>query len=207
MRRFRGPGWRIAGSALSWLVFAFSFVSLLQVASVVSGLGGFCASGGPYLIETECPESVVLFAPLSVPGMFVAVGIALLFARGFGTPLVVWAWPILFIGLGAVFLAGGLRGEVVGWVLGMLFLVMGAAPLLWELRAGPRRVLLGSHDVLDRRFRDREDAPRTFYVLSKVHDDEVVEPTAGAWLLSLGILVVAAGLGASLALSAFAAAG
>lgn len=206
MHRFRGPGWRVAGSALSWLLFAFSFTALYQAAAVVSGLGGFCASGGPYVIETECPESVIVFAPLAFPGIFLAAGLALVFARGFGTPLVVWGWPILFVGLGWNFLDTALKGAADGWFLAVLFFVMGATPLVWELRGGLRRVLLGSHDVRDRRFVERENVPRTIYTMTRPdRGEEVVEPTFGAWVLSLGTFLVSAGLGVYLALTAFAA--
>ena len=63
MSRFDAPGWRLAGSVLSWAMFAFFFGGLYQTAAVVIGLGGYCASGGPYVIETECPDAVVVFAP------------------------------------------------------------------------------------------------------------------------------------------------
>lgn len=207
MRRFSGPGWRLAGSALSWIVFTFSFTSLYQVASIVSGLGGFCASGGPYVIETECPESVVLFAPLSVFGIFLAGGIALFFARGFGTPLIVWGWPILFIGLGLQFILSGLQGSITGWVVGILFLAMGAAPLVLELRAGPRRVLVGRTDVFDRQFEEREDAPRTVYVFSRIREGEQVAVTPASWALSLGLLLASVAIGWYLSFAAFTAAG
>ena len=95
-----GPAARMLGSAVSWLLFSISFTLLYQVSAVVMGLGGFCASGGPYVIETQCPDAVVIFAPLSIFGGLIAAAIGLFFARGFGTPLVIWAWPILFVGLG-----------------------------------------------------------------------------------------------------------
>lgn len=206
MRRVTGPGWRIAGSALSWILFAFSFTSLYQVASIVSGLGGFCASGGPYVIQTECPESVVLFAPLSFPGLFISAAIGWFLARGFGTPLIVWGWPILFIGLGWQFILTGLRGDVTGWVVGILFIVMGAAPLVFELRAGLRRVLVGRTDVFDRPFIEREDAPRTVYQFSRMQEGERVPAGPGAWALSLGLFVASAGLGSWLSVTAMGAA-
>jgi hypothetical protein len=206
MRRFTGPGWRLAGSALSWIVFTFSFASLYQVASIVSGLGGFCASGGPYVIETECPESVVLFAPLSVFGLFIATGIGFFLARGFGTPLIVWGWPILFVGLGWQFILSGLQGSITGWVVGILFVVMGAAPLVFELRAGPRRVFVGRTDVFDRQFEERENAPRTVYVLSRIREGEQVAATPASWALSLGVLLVSIAIGLYLSSAAFAAA-
>lgn len=206
VRRFTGPGWRVAGSAASWLLFTFCFLSLYQVAAVVTGLGGFCASGGPYVIETECPESVVIFAPFALPGMFAAAGLGLIFARGFGTPLIVWAWPILFIGLGIQFGIGALRGDVVGIILGVLFLAMGAVPLVFELRGG-WRVVRGSHNIRDERFADPRDARRTIYAWGGRDrgDDhgDTVSATPVDWLLSLTVLLLAVSLGTYLSLSAF----
>src|SRR5690606_16026129 len=105
---------------------------LYQAAAVVSGLGGFCARGGPYVIATECPDSVVVFAPAGIFGMLVGVGIAAWLARGFGMPLIVWAWPVLFVGLGIQFFTGiapDLESIIMGVLLGAVFVVMGLVPL------------------------------------------------------------------------------
>lgn len=134
MSRFDSPLWRIVGSVGSWVLFAFFFLGLYQSASVVIGLGGFCASGGPYVIETECPEAVIVFAPIGIFGMFAAAGVALIIARGFGVSLLAWAWPILFVGLGMPFILGAVSGVGVisNIIVGVLFIVMGLAPV-WFL--------------------------------------------------------------------------
>ena len=31
-------------------------------------LGGFCASGGPYVVAVECPDAVLATTPLSIFG-------------------------------------------------------------------------------------------------------------------------------------------
>ncbi len=63
-----GPAARVLGSAVSWLLFSTSFTLLYQVSAIVMGLGGFCASGGPYVIETQCPDAVVIFALTAIAG-------------------------------------------------------------------------------------------------------------------------------------------
>ncbi len=96
--RFAGPLWRVTGSVVSWALFTFCFTLLLLGAITVMGLGGYCASGGAYVIEIECPEAVAVTMPLSIFGGLAAVAIGVIFARGFGVPVVAWAWPILFVG-------------------------------------------------------------------------------------------------------------
>lgn len=206
VQRFARPGWRLLGSFVSWALFMFCFVALYQVASVVSGLGGFCASGGPYVIETECPESVVVLAPGSVPGMFVAGAIALAFARGFGTPLITWAWSILFVGLGIQFAMSALRGDVAGILLAILFIGMGAVPLVWVLRTGAVAAFVGTHTVRDEPFAGIGDAPRTPFGLGRsapAEQSEAVPLTPGRVAVSLGVPVLAIVVGSWLALAAF----
>ncbi|MEZ5189817.1 MAG: hypothetical protein R2717_02260 [Schumannella sp.] len=56
--KFSGPLWRVAGSFASWFLFTLCFTLLFLGSTVVMGLGGYCASGGPYVIETQCPDAV-----------------------------------------------------------------------------------------------------------------------------------------------------
>ena len=97
---------RIAGSAVSWFVFALSFTLLFQVSTSVLALGGYCASGGAYEIAVQCPDAVSFFAPLSIFMGLAGVFLGVYLSQGFGTPLQTWAWPILFCGLGGAFLFG-----------------------------------------------------------------------------------------------------
>jgi hypothetical protein len=94
-----------------------------------------------------------------------------------------------------------LGGVVVGILCGTLFVLMGIAPLIFELRAGPRRIVLGRTDVRYRRFTEKPGAPRTVYAFSRV-DGETVEPTAGDWLLSLAVSLGSIVLGAVLGILA-----
>jgi hypothetical protein len=200
MYRITGPVWRGIGAPGSWLLFAFFFSLLYQSAAVVSGLGGFCASGGPYVIQTECPTGVIVWTPLSIFGGLIAVGISAFLAQGFAMPLLVWAWPILFVGLGLMFI---FAGGIVGWIIGIMFLIMGAVPLVFEFRAGPKRVFLGKTNILDQRFSDREGAPRTLYAFARADPGAVVEPTPADWGLALGLTVPFAALGVWLGVQVF----
>ena len=203
MQRFASPLWRIAGSIVSWLLFSLSFSLLYMGSAVVMGLGGFCASGGPYVIETECPDAVVAYVPLSIFGGLIAVGIGANFAQGFGTPLISWAWSILFVGLGAAFLISSAQpGGITFLIIGVMFVLMGIVPLIWELRASPRRLFLGSTNSADTRFVEAGKArwsPTQFTHWGSRESGEPIAATGGDWALSLGILVASVGLGIYLA--------
>jgi len=199
------PIWRYIGSAVSWLLFAFCFSLLFLSAQVVMGLGGFCASGGAYVIRTECPDTVLWATPTSIFGGLLAVGIGALVARGFGAPLIAWAWPVLFIGLGIGFEQAAFTApfDVVNLLIGLLFVVMGAVPLVLELRAGPQRSFLGSTDAHGTRFAEHHGAGRGLYTFAEPEPGAPREPRAGDWVTSLVILVVFSGLGILLAALVF----
>jgi hypothetical protein len=106
----------------------------------VMDVGGFCAEGGPYEIQTHCPEGTVLLLPLSIFGGLGSAALAGWKGAQIGGPfagLVALAWPALFISLGWNFLEYGLwppgddGGIVWGWLIpGIIFEAMGILPLL-----------------------------------------------------------------------------
>lgn len=207
MRLLNGPLARVLGSAVSWLLFTVCFTLLFQVSAVVMGLGGFCASGGPYVIETQCPDAVVVFAPLSIFGGLIAAAIALFFARGFGTPLVIWAWPILFVGLGIDFLLAAIvPGGPANLIVGIVFVAMGMAPLLLVWRVGAARLLIGTTDAHDRPFLDGRGPTPIFSLGSRADDEDAAPATAGDWLRALAVSVPAILIGCALGLTIFRAA-
>lgn len=203
--RFDAPGWRFAGAIVSWSMFAFFFLGLYQAAAVVIGLGGYCASGGPYVIETECPEAVIVFAPVGIFGMMAAAGIALFFARGFGVSLVAWAWPILFVGLGIQFILGAVGGVgiVTNILVGVMFIVMGLVPV-WFLVSSKAIVptLVGSVSVTGARFQ-YEGKARRYFGLTPTEAEVGATPTAIDWVIALGLWVVSVALGSWLSIAAF----
>ena len=199
--------WRVIGSAASWLVFGFSFTAFCLAMFAVLGVGGTCASGGPYVIAVQCPEGSNLFSLLGVYGALGGLFLALVVAREFGTRLVALAWPILFLTLGGVFvLLGGAVLAEGGWVfvvIGVLFLVMALVPLVLELRASSQRVFLGARDASGRRFRERDGARPSLTSRDRPNPPDAVEPTVGDWTLSLALSIVPAAVGVALAFAAW----
>ena len=132
-----------AGVAASITIVFLSMRAVMDV-------GGFCAEGGPYEIQTHCPPGTDLLLPLAI---FAGIGsVALMSWKGqlLGSPfggLVTLAWPALFISLGWNFLEYGLwpgdnSGIAWGWLIpGILFEVMGIIPLFGLL---PSRRGLGT---------------------------------------------------------------
>jgi hypothetical protein len=186
--RLTGPFWRVIGSIVSWALFSFCFTLLFMGATTVMGLGGFCASGGPYVIETECPTAVVATLPASIFGGLAAVAIGIFLARGFGTPLYSWAWPVLFIGLGTGFILAALSTGAWSFLfVGALFLVMGGVPFVLELKLNPRELFLGATNALDEAFVKPENARRSVFSVGLARPGGDAIPTGGDWVLSLGL--------------------
>jgi hypothetical protein len=203
--RFTGPFWRVAGSIVSWALFTFCFSLLFLGAMTVMGLGGYCASGGPYVIAVECPDAVTATMPLSVFGGLAAVAIGVFFARGFGVPVVSWAWPILFVGLGGGFLFVGVLAFAFGGltfvIIGVLFVVMGLVPLVAGLRADPRELFLGAINAGGVAFARPAGARRSFasFRFRGAPPEGDVVPTAQDWLTSIVLFLLSAGAGVWLA--------
>jgi hypothetical protein len=200
---------RFFGHILSWLLFTFSFTTLYLTALTVLSLGGYCASGGPYEISVECPDTVLAFTPWNIFGGLIACAISGLFAQGFGTPLLVWAWPILFVGLSIPFFISIAYGIWVNAFIGVMFLVMGLVPIWLFLKGGQTRfAFLGTRNVQGNNFVGGENTKPAFRMIGRRPGADVdpVEATGGDWLLALGTTIVAAGAGVWLAQLAWAAA-
>jgi hypothetical protein len=109
----------------------------------ITAVGGSCADGGPYVSAQPCPEGtgatigvLFLLVPLFVVGTWWG-------SRRAGAPNpVLLGWPAIFLTLGWNFLDDGLdpppgaEGISVGYVVfGVVFVLMGAGPLLLLLSA------------------------------------------------------------------------
>jgi len=194
----------MVGSAASWFLFALSFTLLFQVSITVMSLGGSCASGGPYEIAVECPDSVAAFAPLSIFGGLIAVAISAFFSQGFGTPLTTWAWPVLFVGLGGAFLLAFIFGQdITGLIIGGVFIIMGLVPLVLEIRGSVQRIFIGQRNPRGEQFYEGPRARRSLMSPAAPNPDGAVRPTAANWLVALGITAVAIVLGYTLGVAAF----
>lgn len=184
------PVTRIAGSFISWFLFTTSFGLLLQLSLVVMSLGGSCASGGPYEIAVECPDNI-WFVPVSIWVGLGSVALSAFLVRGFGMPLLSWAWPVLFVGLGGAFLAAFVTaGDIVGLIIGVMFVVMGMVPLVIELRASARRLVLGQFSPDGRQFAEGDRARRGLILRATPNPEGAIAPTAAHWALGVGIPVL-----------------
>ncbi len=144
---------RYVAMAVSWAAYTMSFTLLYLSMSAVMGVGGFCAEGGPYEIETHCPDGTTFFLPVSIYMGLAAVAISVFVARGLGASLSLFAWPVLFIGLSLNFILAGLTmygWELTGMGTGVVFFLMGAAPLIaWWRQPGNLSAAVAGTSHLD----------------------------------------------------------
>src|SRR3954453_2046071 len=142
-------GWGI-GTVGLYLLGVFGLSASLTILwlgmRAVLDVGGYCAEGGPYVIAQHCPAGTALLIPLSI---FAGLGSAALMAwegAKLGSPwaaLVGLACPAPFISLGWNFPQfafpppEGMDGIELGWLIpGVLFVIMGAVPLIGFLPGG-----------------------------------------------------------------------
>jgi hypothetical protein len=131
----------------------FTLTILWLSMRAVMGVGGFCASGGPYVPAVQCPDAVVALTPLSIFGLFIFGGLAAWGGVSLGGPwlgLISLGWPALFLSLGWNFLDFGVHppggGEVVwSWLFcAAIFGLIGGIPLIVGLR-GAQLASTGHH--------------------------------------------------------------
>lgn len=117
--------------------FAMCLTLLYNGSQAVMAIGGFCAEGGPYVIEQHCPEGAAPATLLGILGLWVFGAIGLVGAArvgGYGW-LIVAAWTATFGVLGWGFLQSGVidppEGETVVWgflIPGVVFELMAWVP-------------------------------------------------------------------------------
>jgi hypothetical protein len=128
------------------LVIAVVWVFLSM--RTVMDIGGACATGGPYVTATSCPSGANLLTAGILGGfacffLYGAVGLP-------GPRLALLTWPALFLSLGWNFIEYARHPAVAGsptgswWFCGVMFWVMGGAPLIAGLASPTRRRLLWS---------------------------------------------------------------
>ena len=143
-------GFKVVVVWLSVALFVVSLTALFLSMRAVMDVGGMCAEGGPYEIATSCPKGAVWMTPVSIWVGLLACGLYVFAGRGLpGPKWIALAWPALFISLGWNFWSYGLNppdgsdGAVVGWIVcGVLFVGMGAVPLIVVLATAPGRKLV-----------------------------------------------------------------
>lgn len=134
---------RYLGMAVGWVGFSFAFTVLFLGMRAVLAVGGYCAEGGPYQIQTHCPGNTAWALPVSVWVGLIAVLASSFLSRGLGASVLMLPWTILFTGLGFNFLQAGLSSSPLEWtllLLGVMFEVMGIIPAVNWLRNPVNRV-------------------------------------------------------------------
>ncbi len=158
-----------------WVCLALFVVCLAMVSlsmRAVLDVGGSCASGGPFEIETQCPRGVGWIMPVAIwVGLLALVGYVFA-GRGLpGPKLIGLAWPALFLSLGWNFLDYGFdppgdQGTSPGLVVcGVLFVVMGVVPLFVLASPAARHWMFWSDATPAtgrQTYRDARDAATSF---------------------------------------------
>jgi len=157
-RRPEGPARRIV-RIVNPFVFTFCLACVWLGMREILELGGFVASGGPYVVAHEAPGWVWVI-PLSIMLMVGSMLTAAFTDFRSGSPnFMLFSWSMLFVSLGWNFLEYGFGigkggGVAWGWVVcAGLFLSMGLLPLVpatsmlvrWT-RAASRRSVSRSGD-------------------------------------------------------------
>ncbi|MDQ1569425.1 MAG: hypothetical protein QOF79_99 [Actinomycetota bacterium] len=182
----------LLGALGSWFLYSLNFTLFVYSVTAVVAVGGTCASGNTaYIIAVQCPRNADAFLPWCIFAALFAIAVAIYLGQGFGTQLIMIAWPVLFCGLGAIFLAEFFAtGDPTGLAIGGLFEVMGLIPLIIELRGSVQRVFLGSINIRGERFYEGPRARRSMMSPSTPNPEGAVSPTAADWLLSIAITIV-----------------
>lgn len=200
----QGPLWRIAGAVGGWLVFTFLGVLVLRAVWILMLLGGSCASGGPYAISVECPPVVLLIIPWAIFLSIAVVVAGAVMQRGFGTPLLSWAWPLGFGGLGVASIVGtfatGAPWYLVG---GLMFLLFSVPVVVYELRGSPLRLFIGATNLREQGFLVRTGDLRKAFRRGEGDYPQVVDATIGDGVLAIALTLAAVAAGGWLGWIAF----
>ena len=112
----------LIGLAVAWIYF--------PMRDVLS-IGGSCASGGPYVIATPCPQSATVFLTVAVPLWFASAFVGMFAAATLTAPNPIMpGWALLFGALGWNFMDFAFRADPSGrvevsWlVCGIMFWLM-----------------------------------------------------------------------------------
>lgn len=99
----------VVGLAVAWLYYPMR---------AVMDVGGYCAEGGPYVIETHCPAGSTTFLMLGVPLWIAGVFIGLIAATISAPQPIFPAWALLFGALGWNFIDFAFNADPSGNILG-----------------------------------------------------------------------------------------
>lgn len=134
---------------LGLLLFSLALTILYLSMRAVLGVGGYCAEGGAYVIETHCPQGTAFLTPLSIFAMMAGGGLYLASLIEKAPQWGFFFWTALFVSLGWNFLDFALwQGEAgaieYGWLFcAVVFAIMGLAPVLLMGWKNFKNMLLG----------------------------------------------------------------
>jgi hypothetical protein len=189
------PAKRVAGCFVSSLLYAGSLTALLLACLAVVDLGGYCATGGPYVTRQVCGPEVAYVPPVAILAAVVATGFALGWARGFGPALAALVVPVLFTALGVVFVVGGLTGPrsflPSAIICAPFFLLVGLGLLKLLAGQGLRWMVVGT--------RGTDGAALDHTPWNEDRRGHVRPATARDWLVALGTSLPGLGLGTAAA--------
>jgi len=142
-------GWLgVGGAGIGALGFAIAMTVLFDGARAVESQGGFCASGGPYVIAHQCTSGETRQILFGIVGIMIFGGLfvgATSFADGPVLAPSGLLWAGLFGSLGAGFLTVPKGGGGSQWFVGILFIVMGAAGLWPAITQGASWIRRGGN--------------------------------------------------------------
>lgn len=191
---------RAAIAAATWFVAALALTALLRGVVQVGAVGGYCASGGPFVPAVECPDGAPARILLGGFGIAAAIIANLALAKGVGPDLMAVGLPTVFGALAAVFLLGAFAPIRVDVLLpGLAFVAIAVGALVLARGNGVLRALVGSR-LPDGRAPDLRGRP--LYQRNLPAATEVVTLTPGAALggAALGVVPGAFGVATGLLL-------
>jgi hypothetical protein len=126
-----------------------AIVWLYESMRAVMAIGGSCASGGPYVVATPCPQGTAWTTVGAIFGGMAMAALYTVYGLRQGPRVTILIWSALFLALGWNFLDFGLHpgesGQAVGWVIcAVVFVLMGAGPVIAIAWPRYRRDLLWS---------------------------------------------------------------
>ncbi|MFC1656020.1 hypothetical protein ACFL3C_04065 [Patescibacteria group bacterium] len=140
---------RFIRSFLGLGIFSSALTILFLGMRAVMMVGGFCAEGGPYEIAIPCPQGIAALMPLSILVMFIGGGLYFSAPLKNGPRWGFLFWSALFVSLGWNFFEFAIyppmgEGIAIAWIVcGVIFVIMGLAPILLISRVNAFKIMFG----------------------------------------------------------------
>jgi hypothetical protein len=130
VRQARGAFWILISAGLVSASLTVLFLSMRSVLGVDATCGSVVADQP----IRPCPGVAIGLMPAAIWAGLIFTGLYVLVAARYHVPsLVSLAWPALFLSLGYNFLDYGIHGQAGFILVGVVFVLMGAGPLVWAV--------------------------------------------------------------------------